>query len=108
MMNNDPVDSQLIKRIRDNPKYQQLVAKRSRFAWLLSIIMLVIYYAFILVVAFVPNVLGNKLSPDSVISVGIPIGVLIIVIAFVLTGIYVFRANGTFDELARQVKEETK
>ncbi len=107
-MNNDPVDSRLIKRIKDNPKYQELVAKRSRFAWFLSIVMLVVYYAFILVVAFEPKMLGTKISPDSVISIGIPIGVLIILFAFILTGIYVFRANGTFDELTRQVKEETK
>ncbi|MBF0294883.1 MAG: DUF485 domain-containing protein [Magnetococcales bacterium] len=107
-MNNDPVDSRLIQRIRDNPKYQQLVQKRSRFAWRLSILMLIIYYAFILVIAFAPKSLGIKIAAGSVISVGIPIGVFIIVAAFLLTGIYVRRANGEFDELTRQIKEETK
>ncbi|MEO5339279.1 MAG: DUF485 domain-containing protein [Magnetococcus sp. MYC-9] len=107
-MNNDPVDSQLIQRIKENPKYKELVAKRAGFAWFLSIIMLVIYYAFIVLVAFMPKSLGTKISPDSVISVGIPLGVLIIVMAFILTGIYVSRANGQFDELTRQIKEETK
>ncbi|MEO5364328.1 MAG: DUF485 domain-containing protein [Magnetococcus sp. DMHC-8] len=107
-MNNDPVDAQLIQRIKNNSNYQTLVKKRAWFAWFLSIVMLVIYYAFILVVAFMPKSLGDKISPDSVISIGIPVGVLIIVSAFILTGIYVFRANRTFDDLTRQVKEETK
>lgn len=107
-MNNDPVDSKLIERIRKNPKYEELIGKRSRFAWTLSIIMLLIYYAFILIVAFVPKFLGTKIASGSVISVGIPIGVLIIVSAFILTGIYVFRANGEFDALTHQIKEETK
>ncbi|MBF0146138.1 MAG: DUF485 domain-containing protein [Magnetococcales bacterium] len=107
-MNADPVDKRLIERIQKHPKYRELVTKRSRFAWILSGIMLLIYYAFILLVAFTPKSLGTKISPDSVISVGIPLGVFIIVIAFILTGIYVFRANGEFDELTRQIKEETK
>ncbi|MEO5352089.1 MAG: DUF485 domain-containing protein [Magnetococcus sp. XQGC-1] len=107
-MNNDPVDAALVQRIKANPKYQELVAKRTGFAWFLSIVMLIIYYAFILVVAFAPKSLGDKIAPESVISIGIPIGVLIIVSAFILTGIYVFRANSTYDELTRQVKEETK
>ncbi|MBF0161592.1 MAG: DUF485 domain-containing protein [Magnetococcales bacterium] len=107
-MNNDPVDAKLVQRIKANPKYQELVAKRSGFAWFLSMIMLIIYYAFILVVAFIPKSLGEKIAPDSVISIGIPIGVLIIIAAFILTGIYVYRANSTFDELTRQIKEETK
>ena len=107
-MNNDPVDAALVQRIKANPKYQELVAKRSGYAWFLSIVMLVIYYAFILVVAFAPKSLGDKISPESVISIGIPIGVLIILSAFILTGLYVFRANSTYDELTRQVKEETK
>ncbi|MBF0108466.1 MAG: DUF485 domain-containing protein [Magnetococcales bacterium] len=107
-MNTDPVDKRLFERIQKNPNYRALVTRRSRFAWTLSIIMLVIYYAFILVVAFAPQSLGARISPDSVISVGIPLGVFIIAIAFVLTGIYVYRANGEFDDLTRRIKEETK
>ncbi|MBF0439631.1 MAG: DUF485 domain-containing protein [Magnetococcales bacterium] len=108
MNNNDPVDAQLIARITKNPKYVELVKKRSPFAWTLSIIMLLIYYAFIMVLAFSPKFFGTKIAAGSVISIGIPIGVFIILSAFVLTGIYVYRANGEFDELTRQIKEETK
>ena len=96
-----------IEHVRNNPKYQKLVKERSKFAWTLSIIMLVIYYAFILTIAFDPSALGTKMG-DGVMTIGIPIGIAIIIIAFVLTGIYVKRANGEFDELSHQVKEELK
>jgi uncharacterized membrane protein (DUF485 family) len=98
---------EIVKQIQENPKYQELVSKRSKFAWTLSIAMLVIYYAFILVIAFDPSLLGTKMG-DGVMTIGIPIGVLIIVFAFVLTGIYVRRANGEFDELSREIKESVK
>ncbi|MEJ2436848.1 MAG: DUF485 domain-containing protein [Sulfurovaceae bacterium] len=98
---------EIVKQIQENPKYQELVSKRSKFAWTLSIAMLVIYYAFILVIAFDPSLLGIKMG-DGVMTIGIPIGVFIIVFAFVLTGIYVRRANGEFDELSREIKESVK
>lgn len=96
-----------VEQIKNDPKYQELVSKRSRFAWTLSIVMLVIYYGFILVIAFDPSLLGVKLG-SGVTTWGIPVGVGIIVIAFVLTGIYVKRANTEFDDLSRQVKEALK
>jgi len=95
-------------RIRNNPKFAELVSKRTSFAWVLSIIMLVIYYSFIAVVAFKKELLGTPLSPDSVITVGFPIGVAVIVSAVVLTGIYVRRANTEFDEMTKQIIEEAK
>ncbi|MEJ2497140.1 MAG: DUF485 domain-containing protein [Sulfurovaceae bacterium] len=98
---------EIVKQIQENPKYKELVSKRSKFAWTLSIAMLVVYYAFILVIAFDPSLLGIKMG-DGVMTIGIPIGVLIIVFAFVLTGIYVRRANGEFDELSREIKESVK
>jgi uncharacterized membrane protein (DUF485 family) len=96
-----------VEQVKNNPKYQELVSKRSRFAWTLSAIMLVIYYTFIMIIAFKPEVLGAK-TGDGVMTIGIPVGVAIIVIAFALTGIYVKRANSEFDELAQQVKDELK
>ncbi|EDN69976.1 membrane protein containing DUF485 [Beggiatoa sp. PS] len=102
------MQQELVEKIKSNPKYHELVSKRSRFAWILSIIMLVIYYAFILVIAFSPQTLAIKVSEMSVITIGIPIGLLVIISAFVLTGIYVWRANSEFDVLTHQIKEELK
>jgi len=94
-----------VEQVKNNPKYQKLVRERSKFAWTLSIIMLVIYYAFIMTIAFNPALLGAKMG-SGVMTIGIPIGIAIIIIAFVLAGIYVRRANGEFDTLTREVREE--
>ncbi|EWY38457.1 membrane protein [Skermanella stibiiresistens SB22] len=97
---------ELTTKIRNNPKFAELTSKRTAFGWTLSIVMLVIYYGFILVVGFAPKLLGTPIF--GVITLGIPLGAAIIVSAFVLTGIYVRRANSEFDELNRQIIEETK
>lgn len=99
---------EVVEKIKTDPKYQELVAKRSRFAWTLTIVMLVVYFSFILVIAFKPSMLGTPLSPDAVTTVGIPVGIAVIVIAFVLTGIYVKRANTEFDELTSAIKADLK
>lgn len=96
------------KRIEQNPRFQELVAKRDRFAWSLSFLMLGPYVAFILLIAFEPQVLGARISDDSPITWGLPIGVGLIVAAFALTGIYVKRANGEFDEMNKEILKEAQ
>ena len=95
-----------VQEIKNNPKYQKLVGTRKRFAWTLTIIMLVVYYTFILLIAFSPETLGAKVSPDAMMTVGIPVGLAIIVFSFIMTGIYVRRANGEFDGLLNDLKND--
>lgn len=99
---------ELVDRIKNDPDYIQLVSERSRFAWILTVIMLVIYFGFVLIIAFDPAFLGKPLAEGSVTTIGIPIGIGVIVSAFVLTGIYVQRANGRFDELTNRIKTKAK
>ena len=93
--------------IRNNPKFHELVRKRTSFAWTLSAIVLGIYFAFIFLIAYGKEFLAQPLSEGSVITVGLPIGVGVILTAIATTGIYVRRANGEFDELNRQIIEES-
>ena len=79
--------------------------ERSSFAWTLTIVMLVIYYGFILLVAFGKGFLATKIG-GGVTSVGIIIGLGVIISAFVLTGIYTQRANSRFDELTENLTRE--
>ncbi|GAA5784724.1 membrane protein [Chitiniphilus shinanonensis] len=102
------MDETLLQRIQSNPKFTELVHKRSRLGWTLSIIMLVIYYGFVLVLAFSPATFGTPISAGSVTTVGIPVGILVILSAFVITGIYVRRANTEFDQLTRELVEEVR
>ncbi len=97
-----------VEAIKNDPDFQALVSKRSKFAWTLTAAMLIVYFAFILTIAFNPSALGTPLADDSVTTVGIPVGVAIIVFAFALTGIYVRRANSEFDQLTSKIKEKAK
>ncbi|RJT40834.1 DUF485 domain-containing protein [Rahnella woolbedingensis] len=98
----------IYQRVVNNPRFRELVQKRSRFAWLLSAITLVLYVAFILLIAFDPQWLGTPLYEGATITRGIPVGVGLIVISFVLTGIYVIRANGEFDRLTADIIREVQ
>jgi uncharacterized membrane protein (DUF485 family) len=98
----------MVDRIKNDPDFLHLVKTRSSFAWTLTIVMLVVYFGFVLTIAFDPSILGAPLSAGSVTTVGIPVGVAVIVIAFALTGIYTRRANGEFDELTAKIKSKAK
>jgi uncharacterized membrane protein (DUF485 family) len=88
---------ELYARIHADPEFRALQRARERLCWLLAASMFVAFFAFILVIAFVPALLAVPLGPDTVITRGIPLGVGVILLGFVLTGIYVWRANGEFD-----------
>jgi uncharacterized membrane protein (DUF485 family) len=92
-------------RVIQSPRFQELVRQRTRFAWTLTIVMLVIYFGFILLVAFAKPLLAMKIG-GGITSLGILLGLGVIIAAFVLTGIYVYRANSEFDELTRNLTRE--
>ncbi len=87
------------EKIEQDSNYQELVRRRSSLGWTLSLIMMIIYFGFILLVAYAPKFLGTPLG-TGVTTIGIPIGLLVIVSAFLLTGIYVSKANPTGPPLA--------
>jgi len=99
------VDTELVSRIANNPNYQALKAKRTRFGWWLTLVMMIAYYGFILLVAFNKSFLSQKLGAG-VMTLGIPIGFGIIVFTVVLTVYYVHRANREFDALSNAVAKE--
>ncbi|MCX4190599.1 DUF485 domain-containing protein [Methylophaga sp. OBS3] len=93
------------EQVKQDPRFAVLIQTRARWAWGLSAVILLMYFAFILVIAFAPNLLATTIASGSVITIGIPIGVAIIVLAFVLTGVYVHKANTDFDKLNKQIKD---
>ncbi|WNN44001.1 MULTISPECIES: DUF485 domain-containing protein [Winslowiella] len=98
----------IYQRIENSARFKELVHKRQAFALTLSLIMLVLYVGFILLIAFAPGWLGTPLYAGTNVTRGIPLGVGLIVISFVLTAIYVWRANGEFDRLTQQILSEVK
>lgn len=102
------MNKDLVQRIKNNSDYQELVSKRTSFSIKLTLLMLAVYFAFILTIAFNPSLLGTPLSSDSVTTIGIPLGIAIIIFAFALTGVYTQRANSEFDDLTNKLKESLK
>lgn len=96
-----------IDEIKLDPQFQDLVHRRTRLGWILTALMLTVYFGFILLVAFEPQVLGRSLA-GGVTTVGIPLGIGVIIAAFILTGIYVWRANSQFDALSELLLERHK
>jgi uncharacterized membrane protein (DUF485 family) len=90
-------------KIRQNPKFQTLVERRGRFAWTLATIVLVLFYGFVMVVAFSPAVLGTPLMEGSRITVGLSAVLFIFVFSWLLTAYYVRRANSEFDALTKDI-----
>ncbi|WP_147029399.1 DUF485 domain-containing protein [Methylobacterium oxalidis] len=86
-----------------NPDFQQLVRERTRFGWILTAAILIIYFGFIGLIAFDKALLAVKVGGGTA-SLGLFLGVGVILIAFVLTGIYVARANTRFDALTADLK----
>jgi len=100
------VNEDIVARIEANPKYHELVSKRSSYSIVMSILMIIVYYGYILLIAFNKEWLATKLAPGMVTSVGIPLGVGVIIFTIIITNIYVRRANTQFDDMSAEVIRE--
>jgi len=92
----------LITRVINNPQYQELKRKRSSFGWTLTWAMMIVYYGFIMLVAFNKEFLSQKLGAG-VMTIGVPIGFGVIVFTVIITIIYVKRANSEYDDLTAAI-----
>lgn len=92
----------LVQRIASNPKYQELKAKRTSYGWWLTLAMMVVYYGFIMLVAFNKPFLSQRIG-EGVMTVGVPIGFGVIIFTILITAIYVKRANKEFDDLTAEI-----
>ena len=99
--NQDP----MVARIEANPAYLELKRKRSSFGWILTILMLVVYYGFIGLIAFDKEFLARPIG-SGVTTLGIPIAFGVIIFTIVITGLYVRRANSEYDRLTAKILEE--
>lgn len=98
----------IVSRVANNPKYQELKSKRSSYSWVMTILMMIAYYGFILLVGYNKQLLATKLG-GGVITLGIPLGLGVLVFTIIITNIYIRRANSEFDDLTAQiVKDATK
>lgn len=76
--------------------------RKNRVALLLTLAMFAVYYGFVALMAFGKDLLGTKISGAT--TVGIPIGIGVILVACVLTGIYASWANKSYDAEVAKLK----
>lgn len=94
-----------IDAIRRLPEYQALTRARKKIMWPLSLATIVVYFALILAIAFYPAALGTQIA-DGVTSVGMVLGLGVILFCMVITGIYVHYANSVLEPLARAIRQK--
>ena len=92
-------------RIAANPKFEKLKSTRTRYAIIMTILMMATYYGYILLIAFNKEFLGQRMG-EGVTTLGVPIGMGVIIFTIVITGIYVRRANDEFDRLTKEIMQE--
>jgi uncharacterized membrane protein (DUF485 family) len=96
----------IYEQIRSNKKYPMMVARHRRLAGTLTAVVLGLFFAFILVVAFAPKLLAAPLTAGGVTTVAVPLGLAMVVIFWLLTGVYVRQAKHDFDEIKDEILKE--
>jgi uncharacterized membrane protein (DUF485 family) len=99
------MNTELVEKIKSNPKYHELVSKRSSFSLKLSLFVLAMFYSYILVIAFDKELLATRIG-EGVMTYAFPVGAAIIIISFLTTLIYVRRANSEFEDLTNDIKKQ--
>ncbi|RWU21208.1 DUF485 domain-containing protein [Pseudomonas alkylphenolica] len=95
------------ERLRQHPDFIQLVRRKQRLTWSLTLTMLAIYYGFVLTMAFAPGLLGQPLNGGAT-SIGIPVAVTVILLSFLLTAFYVRQTNQVLDPLVAKLQQEAQ
>lgn len=91
--------------IRQLPEYAALTRARKKIMWPLSLATIVAYFALILTIAFNPTALGNPIGAG-VTSIGVVLGLGVILFCMVITGIYVYYANRVLEPLTRAIVQK--
>jgi uncharacterized membrane protein (DUF485 family) len=99
-------DEDIVERIQKNPKFLQFVRMRNNYSIILSILMMIVYFGYILLIAFDKQFLATKVAAGATMSVGIPMGIGVLVFTIVITAIYVRRANTEFDATKDEIVKE--
>jgi uncharacterized membrane protein (DUF485 family) len=84
-----------------DPEFQALVRRKNSISTVLTILMLGVYFGFAALLAFSPETLA---APAGRATIGIPVGIGVIIFAWILTGIYVQWANTKYDSMVAHLR----
>ncbi len=97
------MDDRNVGLLESSADFRELVRARGRLGWTLTAVMLVVYFGFVVLVAWAPGLMATPVF--GIVTLGFPLGLGVILIAIALTGFYVLRANSAFDALTRRIQE---
>ncbi len=98
------MNSQKSKEVLESAAFKLLTKKRWRVSLLLTLLMLVMYFGFLLLVAFDKDFFKNKIG--EVTTIAIPIGIGLIIFSWLMTGIYTYWANHIYDKEVEELKKK--
>ena len=84
------------QKVIHDPEFLALIKKKNTISFSLTALMLLVYFGFIITLAYFPEALAASVGNA---TMGIPFGIGVIILACVLTGIYVRWANTKYDSL---------
>ncbi|WP_104743501.1 DUF485 domain-containing protein [Helicobacter cinaedi] len=93
------------KQVKALARFGDFVSKRNKISLVLSFVIFACYYTFVVSVGLVPEILGYRLGPSSV-TLGILIGISIIVLSIIATGVYTFLANTYLDKEQENILQQ--
>jgi uncharacterized membrane protein (DUF485 family) len=88
----------------DDPDFKELVRSKNRISFWLTAVTMLTFYGFVTLLAWNSDFLAQKWSGS--INRGIPMGIGVIVLSWIFTGIYVRWANTRYDALVARVKSK--
>jgi len=105
-----PAGSRGARELIESPDFKALVRRRWTVSFALLAVLFVGYYGYILLVSFAKELMASTVSsaPGAVTTVAIPLGIAVIVMAWVLVAIYVGWANASYDPEVERLKSQLK
>ncbi len=89
--------------ILEDPDFKELARQKSLISLVLTLLTMAAYFAFMFLIAYKKEALSAPVAHG---SIGIPIGIGLIILAWIFTGIYVYWANTRYDVLIEKVKQK--
>lgn len=96
-------DVEVVRRVVEHPKYQELVHKRTRVSLAFFAVMIVVYAGFIVTLAYLPEVFSRPIGPGFTMSVGVLSATIVAVSAVIMIAAYVRYSNKHFDPLIEAI-----
>lgn len=93
-----------VKEVVNSQKFKKIVALRWGISVAMLLVLFVLYYGYVLTAAWNPEFMAKKVGEN--MTFGILAAAVVIVVAWLMTVIYVYWANTKYDKVVEELKQE--